>query len=151
MRVGGAGVGVRVGVGVSVGSGVSMGVAVCVGVGVSVGTGVLVGTDVADAVGEGASVAVDNTATDVVVEAGPQPTNNKTLKHATALLVKSRGFIFVSFRHRLAGYTSLVYPKASIANAKPTCPRRTAGSPVGHNQSVMSSSTNDYLLQGGRQ
>jgi len=88
VRVGGAGVGVRVGVGVLVGSGVSVGV----GVGVSVGFDVEVRVGVADAVtGE---AAVGNTATDVAVEPGPHAVNNKRLNHTTVLPLESRSFIF---------------------------------------------------------
>jgi hypothetical protein len=118
---------VKVGIGVAVGVGVGVSVGVAVGVGVRVGVAV----DVAGAVIVG--IAVGNAATGVAVEAGPHAANNKTLKHAAKLLVESRDFILISLRPCSPGRASLGHPEASMANAQPTCLRRTAGSPVGHN------------------
>ena len=71
--------------------GIVVGIAVAVGVEISVGSGVGVRVGVADAATVG--VAVGNTATDVVVGAGPHAANSKRLKHTTTLVLESRNFI----------------------------------------------------------
>jgi hypothetical protein len=94
VRVGGAGVGVRVGVGVLVGSGVWVGTAVCVGVDVGVAVGLIVRASIGVTDAVTGEMAVGNTATGVAFDAGPHAANSKIPKHAAILLFRTRGLIF---------------------------------------------------------